>query len=184
MTAGVGRRRVTDAVVPVATGPTGIGARDVATSRQGGKGKASSGATSGVFTPEERAAMREHAREMKAASRRGAQKADDEKAVLEKLAEMPDADRMLAEHVHAVVTATAPQLAPKTWYGMPAYARDGQVVCFFQGSGKFKARYSALGFNDPAKLDDGAMWPIAFAIVEWTPAVEKKVATLVKAAAG
>jgi uncharacterized protein YdhG (YjbR/CyaY superfamily) len=134
------------------------------------------------FTEEERAAMKERARELKA-SRRGANKVDDERAVLDKIAEMPDADRDLAERIHAVVTATAPDLAPKTWYGMPAYAKDGQIVCFFQGSHKFKARYSTLGFNDPAKLDNGPMWPTAFALVEWTPTVEQKVAKLVKAAA-
>ena len=135
------------------------------------------------FTEEERAAIKERARELKSASRRGANKVDDVQTVLDKIAEMPDADRVLAERIHAVVTATAPELAPKTWYGMPAYAKDGKVVCFFQGSHKFKARYSTFGFNDPAKLDDGPMWATAFALVEWTPTVEQKVAELVQAAA-
>ncbi len=145
---------------------------------------ASTGATSDGFTAEERAAMRERARELKAAGRSGRKKADDEQAVLDKIAEMPDPDRALAERVHAVVTATAPELAPRTWYGMPAYAKDGKVVCFFQGSQKFSNRYSTLGFNDAARLDEGAMWPTAFALLEWTPAVEERVVELVKTAVG
>lgn len=136
------------------------------------------------FTAEERAAMRERAEELRAAGRKGAKQADAEQAVLDKIAEMPDTDRVLAERVHAVVTATAPELAPRTWYGMPAYAKDGSVLCFFQNAAKFNSRYSTFGFNDPAHLDDGAMWPTTFAIVEWTPAVEAQVAALVRTAVG
>ena len=131
-----------------------------------------------AFTQEERAAMKERAREVKAAK----DAASEEAVLLEKIAEMPAADRELATRLHAVVTSSAPDLAPKTWYGMPAYARDGKVVCFFQGAFKFKARYATLGFNDAANLDDGTMWPTAFALTALTPAVEKKIADLVKRA--
>jgi uncharacterized protein YdhG (YjbR/CyaY superfamily) len=135
------------------------------------------------FSEAERAAMKERAQELKAQGRSGQKKADNERAVLEAIAEMPDADRALAERIHALVNANAPQLLSKTWYGMPAYANnDGKVVCFFQGASKFDARYATLGFNDAATLDDGPMWPVTFAIVEWTPAVEKKVEALIKAA--
>jgi uncharacterized protein YdhG (YjbR/CyaY superfamily) len=135
------------------------------------------------FSAAERAAMRERAQELKAQGRSGQKKADNERAVLDAIAEMPDADRTLAERIHALVTANAPDLLPKTWYGMPAYANaNGKVVCFFQGAAKFDARYSTLGFNDAATLDDGPMWPVTFAIAEWTPAVEKKVVALVEAA--
>ena len=135
------------------------------------------------FSEAERAAMKERAKELKAQGRSGQKKADNERAVLEAIAEMPVADRTLAERIHALVAANAPDLLAKTWYGMPAYANtDGKVVCFFQGAAKFEARYATLGFNDAAKLDDGPMWPASFAIVEWTPAVEKKVVALVKAA--
>ncbi|MEU2563233.1 DUF1801 domain-containing protein [Streptomyces longispororuber] len=133
------------------------------------------------FTAEERAAMKERAKEVKAA-RRG--KADGESELLAKVAEMAEPDRVLAERVHAIVRAAAPELTPKTWYGMPAYARDGKVVCFFQSAGKFKARYATLGFNDAAHLDDGAMWPTAFALTELTAAVEERITELVKRAAG
>jgi uncharacterized protein YdhG (YjbR/CyaY superfamily) len=126
------------------------------------------------FTAEERAAMKERAQELKAEA--------GESEVLAKIAEMGDADRVMAERLHAVIKAGAPALSPKTWYGMPAYAKDGDVVCFFQPAQKFKARYATLGFNDKATLDDGAMWPTAFALVEWTPAVEKKIGALVKKA--
>lgn len=141
--------------------------------------------TSG-FTAEERAAMKARAAELKAEERRS--KATDKAAaaeqdVLDKIAEMPAPDRVLAENLHALVKATAPELAPKTWYGMPAYARDGKIVCFFQAAAKFDARYATLGFNDAASLDDGDMWPTAFALIEWTPAVEKSVTALVKKAA-
>ncbi|MFI8825607.1 iron chaperone [Streptomyces sp. NPDC053431] len=131
--------------------------------------------------------MKERAKELKAASRRGSsadKAAAAEAEVLAKIAEMPEADRVLAEKVHAVVKASAPSLAPKLWYGMPAYARDGKVVCFFQSADKFKARYATLGFNDPAHLDDGAMWPTAFALTGLTPAVEARIGELVKTAAG
>jgi uncharacterized protein YdhG (YjbR/CyaY superfamily) len=126
------------------------------------------------FSKEERAAMRERAQELK--------RAGGEEDLLAKIAEMPTADRALAERLHAIVKASAPGLAPKTWYGMPAYARDGDVVCFFQSAHKFKARYATFGFSDKANLDDGALWPTAFALKELTPAVEKKIAELVKKA--
>lgn len=136
--------------------------------------------TSG-FTADERAAMKERARELKASTK----KADLEKALLEKIAEMPPADRDIAERLHAIVTEAAPSLTPKTWYGMPAYAdADGKVVCFFQGAAKFDARYATFGFNDPAQLDDGAMWPTSFAITSLTAAEEKKIVALVKKAVG
>jgi uncharacterized protein YdhG (YjbR/CyaY superfamily) len=137
------------------------------------------------FTAEERDAMKERARELKATARRGARAAADaEPEVLAKIAEMAEADRALAERVHAIVRAAAPGLAPRLWYGMPAYARDGKVVCFFQSAGKFKARYATLGFNDPARLDDGTMWPTAFALTELTAADEERIAALVAKAAG
>ncbi len=136
------------------------------------------------FTEIERAAMRERAEELRAAGRGGRKKADDERAALDAIAAMPEADRVLAERIHAVVTRTAPELAPKTWYGMPAYAKGKKVLCFFQGAAKGEARYAELGFNDVARLDDGAMWPTSYAIVEWTPAVEERVAQLVGAAMG
>ena len=135
--------------------------------------KASSG-----FTAEERAAMKERARELKAQARRE----DGEKAVLEKIAELPPSDRAIAERIHAIVSESAPMLAPRTWYGMPAYARDDKIVCFFQSADKFKSRYATLGFNDAAKLDDGAMWPTTFALTELTAAEEKRIAALVKKA--
>jgi uncharacterized protein YdhG (YjbR/CyaY superfamily) len=134
------------------------------------------------FTTEERAAIKERAQEVKAARGRGG-KADGESDLLAKIAEMGAPDRAMAERVHAVITASAPDLEPKTWYGMPAYAKGGKVVCFFQPAEKFKARYSTLGFNDPANLDDGEMWPTAFALTKLTPAVEKKIGALVKKAA-
>jgi len=138
---------------------------------------------SGGFSEAERAAMKERAQELKAQGRSGQKKADNERAVLDAIAEMPDGDRTLAERIHALVTANAPELLSKTWYGMPAYANtDGKVVCFFQGASKFDARYATFGFNDAATLDDGPMWPVTFAIVKWTPAVEKKVVALVKGA--
>ncbi|WP_120521570.1 iron chaperone [Arthrobacter celericrescens] len=137
------------------------------------------------FTEEERAAMKERAQELKTSSKRPkAGKADGEADVLAKIAELPEPDRSMAERIHAIVKESAPALEPKTWYGMPAYARDGKVVAFFQGSGKFKTRYSTLGFNDPAKLDDGDMWPVAYALTELTAEVEARIAELVKRAAG
>jgi uncharacterized protein YdhG (YjbR/CyaY superfamily) len=147
----------------------------------------STGDSYGGFTPEERAAMKEHALETKKAARRGARAdkaAEAARDVLAKIAEMPEPDRVLAERVHAVVVANAPTLAPKLWYGMPAYALDGQVVCFFQSADKFKARYATLGFSDPAKLDDGPMWATSFALTEVTPEVEARIAALVKQAVG
>ncbi|MFJ9809256.1 iron chaperone [Streptomyces sp. NPDC101158] len=131
--------------------------------------------------------MKERARELKAASRRASsadKAAAAEAELLAKIAEMPEADRVLAEKVHAIVKESAPALAPKLWYGMPAYARDGKIVCFFQSADKFKARYATLGFNDPAQLDDGAMWPTAFALTALTPEVEARIGALVKTAAG
>ena len=137
-----------------------------------------------TFTDEERAAMKERARESKAAARRGSRggKADGERDVLEKIAEMPEPDRVMAERLHALIKATAPDLTPKTWYGMPAYAKDGDVVCFFQGARKFGSRYATLGFSDAANLDEGAMWPTSFALKELTAAEEATIAALVKRA--
>ncbi len=138
-----------------------------------------SAGTSKGFTAEERAAMKERARELKAE----AQRADGENALLAKIAEMPESDRTMAERLHAIVKASAPSLLPKTWYGMPAYAdADGKVVCFFQSAQKFGARYATFGFNDVANLDDGAMWPTSFALKELTPAGEAQIAALVKKA--
>ena len=135
------------------------------------------------FSAEERAAMKERAAELRAEGKKGAKKADGLQTVLDSIAEMAPPDRALAERVHVTVTATAPELSPKTWYGMPAYANaDGKVVVFFQDAGKFKYRYCTLGFQDAADLDDGDMWPVAYALQEWSPVVEKKVVELVKAA--
>ena len=128
------------------------------------------------FTDDEKRAMKERAREVKAG------KADGEADVLAKIAEMQEADRTMAERLHAVITASAPDLSPRTWYGMPAYAKDGKVVCFFQSAGKFKSRYATLGFSDKAKLDDGAMWPTAFALKELTADDEARIGELVKQA--
>ncbi|MGD8167140.1 iron chaperone [Herbiconiux sp. P16] len=134
------------------------------------------------FTEEEREAMKERAKELKTAARRPARskKVDGLTDLLEKIAEMPDEDRAIAERVHAVIMASGPDLEPRTWYGQPAYAKDGQVVCFFQSASKFKTRYSTLGFNEAAKLDDGPMWPTSFALVDITPGVEKQIAALVQ----
>jgi uncharacterized protein YdhG (YjbR/CyaY superfamily) len=134
------------------------------------------------FTAEEKAAMKERAKELKAAERAEKDRSAGESALLEKIAEMPEPDRSMAERLHAIVTANAHDLWPKTWYGMPAYAKDGKVLCFFQSADKFNSRYATLGFNDVASLDEGAMWPTAFALVELTAAVEEKIATLVKKA--
>ncbi len=135
------------------------------------------------FSESERAAIKERSQELKAQGRSGQKKADNEQAVLDAIAEMPDADRALAERIHALVIANAPDLLPKTWYGMPAYANtDGKVVCFFKAAAKFEGRYAVLGFEDAATLDDGPMWPVVFAIVDWNPAVEKEIGALVKAA--
>lgn len=134
------------------------------------------------FTADEKAAMRERAKELKAEARLSKDREAGEKALLEKIAEMPEADRSLAERIHAIVTANAPALMPRTWYGMPAYTRDGKVVCFFQAAAKFNARYATFGFNDTANLDDGAIWPTAYALKEITPAVEAQLSALVKRA--
>ena len=140
--------------------------------------------TSGGFTDEERGAMKEHAHEVKTAARRGPRgaEADGDSDVLAKIAEMAEPDRALAERVHALVKASAPALAPRTWYGMPAYAKDGKIVCFFQPAQKFKTRYATFGFNDTAHLDDGALWPVAFALTELTAADEARIAALVEQA--
>ncbi len=142
-------------------------------------GKASQG-----FTDEERAAMKERAQELKAAARRGprAGKADGENDVLAKIAEMPEPDRAMAERLHAIIKASAPALSPRTWYGMPAYAMDGKVVCFFQSAQKFKTRYATFGFSDTANLDEGAMWPTAFALKKLTAGEEARIGALVKKA--
>jgi uncharacterized protein YdhG (YjbR/CyaY superfamily) len=136
------------------------------------------------FTNEERAAMREHAQEMKAAARRGprAGKTDGESDVLAKIAEMPEPDRALAERLHTIIKASAPALSTRTWYGMPAYAKDGDVVCFFQSAQKFKTRYATFGFSSKANLDEGAMWPVAFALKELTSEVDARIGALVKQA--
>jgi uncharacterized protein YdhG (YjbR/CyaY superfamily) len=141
-------------------------------------------ATSGKFTDEELDAMKERAAELKAAKRRGSRtgEADGERDVLAKLAEMPEQDRVMGERIHAVIKANAPALSPRTWYGMPAYAKDGKVVCFFQAAAKFKSRYASFGFNDDANLDDGTMWPTSWALTALSDADELKIATLVKRA--
>ncbi|MFG3117519.1 iron chaperone [Streptomyces sp. NPDC048197] len=141
------------------------------------------------FTAEERAAMKDHAQEQKkAAARRGASRKEKEAAaerdVLAKIAEMPEADRVLAERIHDIITTAAPSLTPKLWYGMPAYAKDGKVLCHFQSAQKFKSRYATLGFSDQAALDDGAMWPTAFALKQLTAADEQRISELVKKAVG
>jgi hypothetical protein len=140
--------------------------------------------TAAGFTEEERLAMRERAQELKAAARRGgrADKADEERAVLAKIAEMPEPDRTMAGRLHAIITANAPSLSARLWYGMPAYARDGKVVCFFQAAQKFKTRYATLGFTDAANLDEGAMWPVAFALKALTAVEEAQIAALVRRA--
>jgi uncharacterized protein YdhG (YjbR/CyaY superfamily) len=137
-----------------------------------------------TFSDEERAAMKERAQEVKAEARRGprAKKGDGESDVLAKIAEMKGSDRAMAKRLHAIVKASAPALSPKTWYGMPAYAKDGKVVCFFQSAQKFKSRYATFGFSDEANLDKGAMWPTSFALKELTAAEEKKIGALVKKA--
>jgi uncharacterized protein YdhG (YjbR/CyaY superfamily) len=147
-------------------------------------GKRATGKASKGFTDEERAAMRERAQELKAAARRGprAGKADGESDVLATIAEMPEPDRAKAERLHASIKASAPALSPRTWYGMPAYAKDGKVVCFFQSSQKFQTRYATFGFSDKANLDEGAMWPTSFALKELTTAEEARIGALVKKA--
>jgi uncharacterized protein YdhG (YjbR/CyaY superfamily) len=140
-------------------------------------------ASSDGFTAEERAAMKARADELRAEGKKGAKKADGLQQVLDAIEKMGPDDRALAERVHVTITKHAPQLAPKTWYGMPAYANeDGKAVVFFQDSGKFNYRYSTLGFQDLANLDDGDMWPVSYALMKWSPAVEKKIAALLKTA--
>jgi len=140
-------------------------------------------AESDGFSADERAAMKERAAELRAEGKKGAKQADGLQAVLDRIAQMAPEDRALAERVHVTVTATAPELLPKTWYGMPAYANaDGKVVVFFQDADKFNYRYSTLGFQDAANLDDDDMWPVSYALKKWSPVVDKKVAELVKAA--
>jgi uncharacterized protein YdhG (YjbR/CyaY superfamily) len=140
--------------------------------------------TTARFTDEERGAMKQRVQELKAAARRGprADKADEESAVLAKIAEMPETDRAMGERLHAVIKASAPALSPRLWYGMPAYAKDGKVVCFFQNAQKFKTRYATFGFSDEANLDEGAMWPTAFALTELTADNEARIGALVKKA--
>jgi hypothetical protein len=154
--------------------------------QQAAKGIAASDGSSAGFTVEERAAMQERAKEVKAAARRSPRgsKVDEERAVLAKIAEMAGADRVLAERLHAIIKANAPALAPKLWYGMPAYAKDGKVLCFFQAAQKFNTRYATFGFNDVAQLDDGTTWPTAFALTELTAADGVRFGALVKRAAG
>ena len=138
-----------------------------------------------TFSDEERAAMQEAAKERKAASRRGSSSREDgERDVLAKIAEMPEPDRSMAQRVHEIVIASAPQLVPKTWYGMPAYALGGKLICFFQAASKFKVRYATFGFQPDARLDDGTMWPNAYALTELTPDAESRIADLVKKAVG
>jgi len=153
-------------------------------SAPGSAESAAPGKSSQGFTDEERAAMQERSRELKAEARRGkrSSKVDGESDVLAKIAEMPEPDRTMAERIHAIVKASAPELAPKTWYGMPAYARDGKVICFFQSASKFNTRYATLGFQHDAKLDEGAMWPVSFALVDLADAEEARIGALVKRA--
>ncbi|OFW52589.1 MAG: hypothetical protein A2146_08435, partial [Actinobacteria bacterium RBG_16_67_10] len=148
--------------------------------------KSTTGKQSKGFTDEERAAMRERAQELKAAARRGPRsgKADGESDVLAKIAEMSQPDRAMAKRLHAIIKASAPALSPKTWYGMPAYAKDGNVVCFFQAAQKFKTRYATFGFTDKANLDEGAMWPTSFALKKLSAAEEARIGALVKKAVG
>lgn len=148
------------------------------------KGAAAEGETSGGFTDQERAAMKERAKELKAEARANKNREVGERDLLAKIAEMSEPDRGMAERLHAIVTASAPELAPKTWYGMPAYARNGKVVCFFTPAEKFGSRYATFGFNDDANLDDGAMWPTSFALTEMTADVEARIGALVKQAVG
>ncbi len=148
-----------------------------------GKSTTAIGKTAEGFTDEERAAMKERAKELKAEERANKNRAVGESDLLAKIAEMPEADRAMAARLHEIISASAPDLWPKTWYGMPAYARDGKIVCFFQAASKFNARYATLGFNDTANLDDGAMWPTAFALKELTAAEEARISALVKKAA-
>jgi uncharacterized protein YdhG (YjbR/CyaY superfamily) len=157
---------------------------DVNDTQKPAKRTTASGKKAPGFTAEERAAMKDRSQELKTAARRGrgAAKADGESDLLAKIAEMPEPDRVKAERIHAIVQASAPELSPRTWYGMPAYAKDGNVVCFFQSAQKFKTRYATLGFSDKANLDDGTMWPVYYALAELTAADEARIAALIKQA--
>ena len=146
------------------------------------KSTTATGKPSGGFTDEERAAMKERAKEQKAEARANKNRAEGESDVLAKIAEMQEPDRAMAKRLHAIITASAPVLSPKTWYGMPAYTKDGKVVCFFQSAEKFNTRYATFGFNDTANLDEGAMWPTAFALKELTASEEARISALVKKA--
>jgi uncharacterized protein YdhG (YjbR/CyaY superfamily) len=150
--------------------------------KKSAKSTTATGKKSTGFTDEERAAMKERARELKAEERAGRNRAEGERDVLAKIAEMKEPDRAMARRIHAIIKASAPDLSPKTWYGMPAYTRDDKVVCFFQSADKFKARYATLGFNDTANLDEGAMWPTSFALKKLTAAEEATISALVKKA--
>ena len=169
---------------PKKAGEKSTGSTGGRAARKSDRSTPSAGKKAGGFTDEERAAMQDRARELKAESRRGSRagKADGEGDVLAKIAEMEEPERAMAERLHAIVKATAPTLSPKTWYGMPAYARDGKVVCFFQSAQKFKSRYATFGFSDEANLDDGAMWPTSFALKELTATEEARISALVKKA--
>jgi hypothetical protein len=147
-----------------------------------GKSNTAPGEKARIFTDEERAAMKERAQEVKAAARADQDKAEGENTVLAKIAELPEPDRTMAERLHAIIKASAPVLSPKLWYGMPAYARDGKIICFFQSAQKFKTRYATLGFSDEAHLDEGALWPTAYALTRLTGVEEAKIAALVKKA--
>ena len=150
--------------------------------RKSAKSTTASGKASKGFTDEERAAMKERAKELKAEGRANKDRAEGERDVLAKIAEMQGPDRAMAKRLHAIIKASAPDLSPKTWYGMPAYAKDGKIVCFFTPASKFNSRYATFGFNDDANLDEGAMWPTSFALKKLTPAEEKKISALVKKA--
>ncbi len=162
---------------------TGLNAKSAkSTTKKTAKSTTATGKTSKGFTDEERAAMKERAQELKAEAGANKDKADGESDVLAKIAEMPEPERAMAKRLHAIIKASAPALAPKTWYGMPAYAKDGKVVCFFQSAQKFKTRYMTLGFSDAANLDESAMWPTSFALKELTATEEAKIGALVKKA--
>ena len=137
-----------------------------------------------LFSDEERDAMKERVKEQKAEARRGAERADGERDALEKIAEMPESDRVMAQRIHELVKAAAPDLWAKTWYGMPAYTKNGKLICFFKSADKFKSRYATFGFEENATVDDGTMWPVAFALTKLTPADEKKITELIKKAVG
>jgi uncharacterized protein YdhG (YjbR/CyaY superfamily) len=154
----------------------------MADTQKSAKSTAAAGKTSKGFSDEEKSAMKERAKELKAEARANKDKAEGERDLLAKIAEMPKPDRVMAERIHAIVKASAPALSPKTWYGMPAYAKDGKIVCFFTPADKFKSRYATFGFNDDAHLDEGNMWPTSFALTKLTAADEARIGALVKRA--